>query len=191
MNRTLAAGLLILMIPMANAESLIADFSDPEETRRWSAVHDRVMGGVSEGGLEFDTAGFARFAGVVSLDFGGGFASVRRAPADLGMADARALRIRVRGDGKTYQLRLRPGNRLDGVTWQSTFVPGEDWSDVVLPLADFKPVFRGRPVPEAGALDRAAARQVGFLIAGRQSGPYRLEIRSIEALPLEEGGAEY
>jgi hypothetical protein len=174
------------MNPMANAQSLVADFSDPAETSRWAAVHDRVMGGVSEGGLAFDTAGFARFTGVVSLDFGGGFASVRRSPADLGLAGAEALRIRVRGDGKTYQLRLRPGNRLDGVTWQSSFAPGEDWMDVVLPLADFNPVFRGRPVPEAGTLERAAARQVGLLIAGKQSGPFRLEIRSIEALSAAE-----
>lgn len=188
MNRILCTGVLMLMIPMANAEFLVADFSDPSEASRWTAVHDRVMGGVSEGGLEHDPAGFARFAGVVSLDFGGGFASVRRAPADLGLAGARALQIRVRGDGKTYQLRLRPGNRLDGVTWQSTFVPGEEWADIVLPLADFKPVFRGRPFPEAGALDRAAARQVGFMIAGRQSGPFRLEIRTVEALVEQDDG---
>ena len=45
----------------------------------FSAIDDRVMGGVSRSALRFDPAGHAVFAGLVSADNNGGFASVRSA----------------------------------------------------------------------------------------------------------------
>ncbi len=49
------------------------------EQRRWYAVDDGVMGGVSQSGFRVD-AGAGCFGGEVSLENGGGFASVRREP---------------------------------------------------------------------------------------------------------------
>jgi monofunctional biosynthetic peptidoglycan transglycosylase len=163
------------------AGPLLADFSDSAEIERWVGVHDRVMGGVSEAAL-VQAGDHAVFAGTVSLEFGGGFASVRRTPADLDLGDQAGLRIRVRGDGKQYQLRLKPGDRLDGVTWRALFVPGKEWQTLDLPFDRFEPVFRGRPVPGAGALDPSALRQVGLMIAGKQKGPFRLEIRFVDRM---------
>ena len=52
---------------------------------------------------------------------------------------------------------------------------------MVLPITDFQPMFRGRVVTDAPALDPARIRVFGFLIADRQAGPFRLVIESIQA----------
>lgn len=173
--------LVMLMSGPSTAGPFLADFSDPAEYERWIGVHDRVMGGVSEAAL-VQSGGYAVFSGSVSLEFGGGFASVRRTPADLDLGGKAGLTVRVRGDGKEYQLRLKPGDRLDGVTWRALFVPGPGWQTLELPFDRFEPVFRGRPVPGAGALDPAALRQIGLMISGRQAGPFKLEIRFVDRM---------
>ena len=48
-----------------------------------------------------------------------------------------------------------------------------------LPFAGFRPVFRGRPVAGHPPLDPGAVKTLGLIIAGRQEGPFRLELDSI------------
>jgi monofunctional biosynthetic peptidoglycan transglycosylase len=180
-NLGVAAILVMLVSASSSAGPVLADFSDPAEIDQWTGVHDRVMGGVSEAVL-VHVGDRAVFSGTVSTDFGGGFASVRRKPADLALDGEAGVRIRVRGDGKQYQLRLKPGDRLDGITWRALFVPGQAWQTLTLPFERFEPYFRGRPVPGAGPLDPSAVRQMGLMIADKQEGPFRLEIRLIEGL---------
>jgi hypothetical protein len=62
------------MIPVHN-EIVLFDFS-PSDVRLWLPVDDAVMGGVSNSAMRIEN-GRAVFAALVSLDFGGGFASVR------------------------------------------------------------------------------------------------------------------
>ncbi|MFZ5557686.1 MAG: CIA30 family protein [Pseudomonadota bacterium] len=45
----------------------------------------------------------------------------------------------------------------------------------------FAPVFRGRTVSGAPPLDAGAVWTLGFVIADRQSGPFRLEVKCIVA----------
>ena len=56
---------------------------------------------------------------------------------------------------------------------------GGGWQILQLPLANFRATFRGREVPGAPALDPACIRQVGLMIAERQSGAFALAIRRI------------
>ena len=88
-------------------------------------------------------------------------------------------RLEVRGDGRTYQFRLRPDRGFDGVAWRAEFTAGGEWRTVDLPLSAFVPVHRGRPVPGAGPLIAADIRQIGFLLADRTAGPFALDIRCI------------
>lgn len=148
----------------------------------FSPVDDRVMGGVSRSRMVRSAAGTLVFEGEVSLESGGGFASVRSAPLAASLAGASALRLTVRGDGKRYKLNLRTDAAPDGVQYQSAFTaPAGDWTDVSLPLAGFAPVFRGRPVPDAPPLAADAVRVLGFVIADRQAGPFKLEVKRIAA----------
>jgi hypothetical protein len=98
---------------------LTSPFIDPlividMDQERWRAVNDVVMGGRSRSSLRFTPSGTAVFSGYVSLDNGGGFASVQRAIAPVDMCAFESLRVRVSGDGKRYQVRLRTHEVADG-----------------------------------------------------------------------------
>ena len=156
-------------------------FDDPAAVLGWRAIDDRVMGGVSRSRLRHDAAGHAVFEGEVSLDRGGGFASVRSPVAEHGAAGATALLIVAFGDGHRYKLALFGDDGFDSVGHQATFTPEPGrWDTVRLPLDDFVATFRGRPLPGAGAPDPARIRQLGLLIAERQAGGFALALRSIQ-----------
>ena len=160
---------------------LLYDFSNPAAVQGWRAIDDRVMGGVSRSRLRHDAAGHAVFEGDVSLDRGGGFASVRSPAADHGAASATALCIEAFGDGHRYKLALFGDDGFDSVGHQATFMPAPGcWTTVRLPLAGFVATFRGRSLPGAAAPDPARIRQLGLLIAERQAGGFALALRSIQ-----------
>lgn len=160
----------------------IIDFSNTASWEAWMPVNDAVMGGVSSSEIAPTDSGTAVFRGTVSLENNGGFASVRSVPAEFDMEGYEGIRLRVRGDGSDYRLRLRTTDSFDGVAYQQTFGTTEgEWITVDIPFADFTASFRGRRVPDAPALNPSNIRQIGFLIADRQTGPFALEIAEISA----------
>ena len=181
----------------SSTELTVAKMTDPETTGRlqfldfqqrrdvegWQAVDDRVMGGLSSSAFTHHPEGFAVFAGVVLLDNGGGFASVRHPHLLLGDGTTEAYRLRVRGDGKRYKLNLRMDDIFDGVNHQAVFQPPVGrWVDIVLPLSMFSPRLRGRAVPDAPSLEPGRVQQVGWMVGDRQAGEFRLEIQYVQCL---------
>ncbi|MEQ8515121.1 MAG: CIA30 family protein [Chromatocurvus sp.] len=160
--------------------TLLIDFDDGAESDRWRAIHDRVMGGRSEGQLRCEN-GMAIFSGDLSLANNGGFASVRREPEALPLAGASGIRLHVRGDGRAYQLRLHTGEAFDGVAYRAIFETRRDIClTLALPWSGFEPVFRGR-VLDAPPLQPAAVQQIGLMTADKQPGPFCLTLRAIES----------
>lgn len=166
----------------AEGAVVMVDFAAGGEQDRWRIVNDSVMGGVSSSRFSVTSEGTAVFEGSVSLENNGGFASVRRLPSTYALDGREGLELRVRGDGQRYELRLRTNDRFDGVAWRAPFDTTDgDWVTIRIPFDRFAAGFRGFRVPDAGPLDVARVRQIGFLIADKQSGPFRLEVRSIAA----------
>ncbi len=156
------------------------NFRDADAVNTWTAIDDRVMGGISRSRLRHDPAGHAVFKGEVSLDRNGGFASVRSSPAARGKPGAEICVIEVCGDSKQFKLSLLTDDGFDSLNYQCGFMPGgDDWQTIRLPLAAFRASFRGRDVPGAPALDPARIRQVGLMIGARQAGPFALDVRRI------------
>lgn len=151
----------------------------------WRAVNDGVMGGVSSGRVVQGEEG-PRFEGELSLENNGGFSSVRRR-VDEDLSGVTGVRLEVRGDGRTYQFRMRMDDRFDGVAWRAEFPAGDEWRTVEMDFAKFIPVFRGYRVKDAGPLVPAKIRQIGFLVADKQAGAFRLDIRSVEFLTAPQG----
>jgi len=148
---------------------------------RWEVVDDVVMGGRSASRMEATPDGDALFHGFVSLD-GGGFASVRTGVGWPDLASSSGLDLTVRGDGHRYRLRLWTEHGRNQVAYQSGFhPPAGQWVRVSLPFSAFTASFRGRSVPGAPPLDLSRIRQVGIMMADGQEGPFRLELRRIEA----------
>jgi len=154
------------------------NFTDAGVAAGWMPVNDVVMGGRSASSF-LPSAGGATFAGEVSFENGGGFASVRTAARRWPTDGARGFTLVVRGDGQRYRFTLRGDD--ESVQYQAGFVAPADWSAVELALADFVPRHRGRTLTHAPPLRASDIRTLGFLIADRQAGPFRLEIASIAA----------
>jgi hypothetical protein len=146
-------------------------------TGDWFVVNDGVMGGRSSSTLKGEDGGVAVFEGYLSLENNGGFASVRTAVPERALAGASSVLLRVRGDGKRYQLRLRPPGRSDGVAFAAGFqTTAGRWTTVELPLESFEPTFRGYRPRGVGPLDAGKIGQVGIMLTDKQEGPFRLEI---------------
>ncbi len=162
--------LLVLLM-----STTLLDFDAVTEAAAWYAVDDVVMGGVSRSAFDSPKPGIARFSGRVSLDNGGGFASVRTPPRDWDTAGATAFVLRVRGDGRTYKLTVRTGDGFDGVQYQARFAPpAGEWTDLRLPVASFVPTFRGRQLPGVPPLDPAEVRAFGLMVSDQQAGSFEL-----------------
>lgn len=160
----------------------LIDFQEPAESRRWRAINDNVMGGISRGGMRVE-AGVGVFSGETSLANNGGFASVRRDPEAFDLSDAPGLGLQVRGDGRTYQLRLYTDQLPQGAAYRASFQPAVgEWQRIELFWHDFSPMFRGRLLAGIPPIDPAGIDQVGLMIVDRQAGPFRLEVARLETL---------
>ena len=155
-------------------------FNSEKSVQDWIEIGDPVMGGISHSVLRYDAAGFAVFEGVVCLENGGGFASVRHSNLHLGGNCITGYRLEVRGDGKRYKLNLGTDQAFDTVQYQAGFQPKTGvWVDIDLPVTIFEARFRGTPLSGRPPLNPAAVHQMGLMVADRQAGSFRLEIRQI------------
>jgi monofunctional biosynthetic peptidoglycan transglycosylase len=160
-----------------NTEKVLFAFEGDEGPDRWMIVNDGVMGGLSGSRIHLTDHGTAVFEGELSRANNGGFASVRSRPAALPTAGTSRLAVRVRGDGREYQLRIRTEDTFDGVAYRWSFKTLADaWMTVEACYRDFVPTFRGRILRDVPPLDPGAIRQLGFLIADGVEGPFRLEV---------------
>jgi monofunctional biosynthetic peptidoglycan transglycosylase len=154
----------------------------PSEDVSWSVIDDVVMGGVSRSRMHRTERNTGLFEGELSLENNGGFASVR---ADLGRLDLSGftgLVLRVRGDGRTYQVRLRTDDRFDGIAYRARFATRDDaWQTHRIAFDAFTPTFRGRNLSDVPPLDRRRIHQLGFMPADRSPGPFSLEIDFVDA----------
>jgi len=181
----LTAG-LVCASAMAQEETdslVLYEFSQPTDHQQWRRINDTVMGGVSSSSFQTPGNGIAVFAGYVSLENYGGFASIRSQPRFRDLSDWTGLALRVRGDGNRYILGLKNDTSWNSVMYQASFetVAGQ-WTEVRLPFANCcAPTFRGREVAEAPALDPTRIIQMSLMISDKQEGPFQLEIDWIAA----------
>lgn len=157
---------------------IITDFKE-NTNPEWFVINDGVMGGLSESSMTNHKDGYGKFSGIVSLKNNGGFASVRAKVFRADYSGSNSIIIRVKGDGKKYNFRIRTDGNFDGVSYQARFTAGDKWSEVVFTPNDFTPVFRGQVVRDYPDLDFNNMKQVGFLISDKQEGAFELLIDAI------------
>ena len=161
----LLGGALFTGLTAATPDGSLFDFGR-DSAADWMVVNDGVMGGVSRS--EF-------------VDSNGGFASIRGLVGDEALDGAAQLVLRVRGDGRTYQVRLRTDRSFDGMAYALQFeTEAGEWQEVVLDLSDFQPTWRGYRPRGAPPLDPGAVLQFGFLLADKREGPFSLDIAWVQ-----------
>jgi hypothetical protein len=135
----------------------------------WEYVSDRVMGGVSSGGLATEIVAGRRAAhltGRVSLENNGGFVQIAfdlgTAGQGLDPAGWTGLMLKTHGNGAGYEVRLR----TDQLTrpWQSYrfgFEAPVRWQQLFLPFSGFEPHRTDK------AFEPARLCRIGVLAVGR------------------------
>lgn len=178
---------LVLLLAVALPSQAISDdqtlasFDKAQAAAGWQAVNDGVMGGRSQGRFRITNEGHLEFSGTLSLENNGGFASVRSTGRKISLQSDDVVKLRVKGDGRTYAFNLYTnGNRY---SFRQTFATQKDrWVEVALPLHAFTATWRGRDFPNQ-KLDPARISGVGVLLGDKQPGPFLLEIDWIKAGP--------
>ena len=146
---------------------------------RWYVVNDSVMGGISNSQVLYENDNLV-FTGNVSLANNGGFASIRTL-LDVQSQDITKIMLRVKGDGQTYQLRLRTNEYMDGTAYTRSFsTTKSEWLNIEFLPEDFQLTYRGRLLEQQPTINFKDVRQLGFMIAGKQAGEFRLEVEKID-----------
>ena len=168
-----------------NTLKTLVDFKDTDG-KKWYVINDGVMGGLSRSTIERTKDGTGIFAGELSLENNGGFASAR---ASVGVHDLSAfagIEIRARGDGRTYQLRLRTDDGFDGVSYRALIETREgEWITARIPFAEFLPIFRGKILEYEPPMETSKIQQIGVLLTDGNPGPFSLEIDFIRTWSSE------
>lgn len=177
---------LALALPAVHAfsenEKVLATFEAEDSAEGWTSVNDDVMGGVSKGGFERTDRGTLLFKGDLSLENNGGFSSIRSNPKAMDLSGTKALAVRAKGDGRTYWIELRVKRQMRASSYRADF-PTTDgkWEDAVIPIGDFKLQAFGQLLPSE-PLNLAEVESVGFTLADKKEGDFKLEIESIKAV---------
>ena len=160
-----------------SSDNMILDFTDVQTAPHWEAIDDHIMGGRSQSKPEqIDNVGL-RFSGRVSLENNGGFASIRSDSANYDLGQYSGLKLRLRGDGKSYKLSLRTDLFFDGISYQATFTTEQDtWQELYLPFEDFTATHHGVKLSTVAPMDTTKIESFGLFIADDQEGSFQLEI---------------
>lgn len=135
------------------------------------------MGGRSRGHFSLNEQGNAVFEGEVSLENNGGFSLVRYRfePEDVG--DYQKFVLRLRGDGKRYQFRVK-ANRNERHHYVTYFQTNGEWQDIDIPFREMYPRFRGRDLDLPNYAGERLT-EVGFLIGNKRAERFKLEIERV------------
>lgn len=155
----------------------LIEFNGGASEPRWVAVNDGVMGGRSQGGPEV-ADGRLQFRGDLSLANNGGFSSVRTVGQAFDFSGATDVVLRVRGDGRPYQLRLAGAERYRGiaVSYGGEFATqAGQWVEVRVRLATLEPTVRGMRL-QGPPIQLSDIREIGLLIADKREGAFALDV---------------
>lgn len=163
-----------------NLKLTFADFTDHKVRSQWGVTNDDVMGGVSTSNISVSKENKLIFSGEVSLENNGGFASLRSPIDDFDLSAYKGFLLKVKGDGKTYNLSFRQTKYFTGFNYTHKFHTEKDiWQVVKLPFSEFKLKYYGREVSNFEPPDKSNIKQISILISDKQQGPFKLEIEWI------------
>lgn len=156
---------------------VLFDFSVEADLSRWYVLDDGVMGGLSQGRMSVSEEGHAVYEGFVSLENNGGFSSLRYRTGQQQLEGQQFAKLRIKGDGKSYQFRVKSSMR-ERFSYIYTFQTSGEWETVSIPLAEMYPSFRGMRLNMDNYPGEQLA-EIAFLIGNKKAEKFRLQIDSI------------
>ncbi|AXG71702.1 Complex I intermediate-associated protein 30 (CIA30) [Kordia sp. SMS9] len=169
--------LVLLTLLITSQMMILFKFSTKSDLSNWYVVNDGVMGGLSQSTFLLNEAGNGEFTGRISLENNGGFCSVRYGMEKTGITGKTTVVIHLKGDGKTYQFRLKE-NRNDRHSYIAEFKTSGEWETIEIPLNSLYPSFRGRKL-DIGNFSANQLEELGFLIGNKKEESFHLELETI------------
>lgn len=162
-----------------NQEStlLISDFKNNNDLSTWHVVDDGVMGGLSQGSLILNNDGNAVYSGYVTTKNNGGFSSVQHNFNKKEVSKFRHVILKVKGDGKNYQFRIK-SDASQPHYYIHSFKTSGNWETIKLPLDSFYPSFRGHTLDKPNYPGQVMER-IALLIGNKREEDFSLEIAKI------------
>ncbi|WP_232771594.1 CIA30 family protein [Tenacibaculum sp. Bg11-29] len=158
-----------------NDEIIIFDKNNTNQ--RWYITNDDVMGGISNSSMKLDEENKMIFSGNVSLDNNGGFA-MTRLPVSINLDDEKTkLVLKLKGDGKKYQLRIKAKNNQRFWYIQS-FQTSKSTEEIELPVHKFYASFRGYKL-NVDNFSGAKITEIAILIGNKKKEAFKLSIEKI------------
>jgi hypothetical protein len=157
---------------------ILFDFNKDSDIENWIIVNDDVMGGRSSGSFNLNTQGHGLFEGGISLENNGGFSSLRYRGGRKQINEHTKIVIRLKGDGKNYQFRIKSNSR-DYYSYIAPFVTSGEWQEIEIDLKDMYPSFRGRKLDQPN-FSNDYIEEITFLIGNKRQENFKLLIDKIE-----------
>ena len=170
--------LMIFTMSLSFNTTLLFDFNAEADMRYWYVVNDTVMGGRSSCSFRLNEEGHGVFRGTVSLENNGGFSSVRHRFRPVNVENKSQLKLRLKGDGKRYQVRIKDSRRryYSYITYIET---STEWATYELNLSDFYPYFRGYELDRPN-FNHDSIEELSILIGNKKAESFELLIDKIE-----------
>ena len=163
--------------PAYSSASSIYTFTTQSKLDNWMIVNDIVMGGQSVSSFGLNDQGHGVFQGKVSLENNGGFASLWHRFEKSDVNSFNSIAIRLKGDGLTYQFRVK-SNKYDQLSYVHKFQTSGEWEWINIPLNEMNPTWRGRTVKMPGYASQTM-EGIAILIGNNKPEEFRLEIDQI------------
>ena len=169
--------LTIILLTTMNSVILF-DFNNDSNLNNWRIVDDAVMGGISSSQIRLNAEGHGVFEGEVSTKNNGGFSSVRYTFEKTKVSAEDKIIVRLKGDGKDYQLRVK-NNSSNYYSYIKSFSTTGKWEDIEISLKDMYPSFRGRQL-DSPNFSHNVIEEIVFLIGNKKNESFQLQIDKIE-----------
>ncbi|MFD1615025.1 CIA30 family protein [Gelatiniphilus marinus] len=155
----------------------IFNFSPKSNLSNWRIVNDVVMGGRSNGDFSINSNGNGLFKGLVSLENNGGFSMLQYRFKAIDVLLFSKVLIKLKGDQKTYQFRIKT-NSSDYYSYVQSFDANGKWQTIEIPFNTMQPAYRGQKL-DVENYPGKQAEMIGFLIGNKKNEAFQLEIDCI------------
>ena len=156
---------------------MLFNFNEKTTANQWIVVDDVVMGGISSSKVTVNSNGHGVFSGHVSTQNNGGFSSVRH-QLKSDVSKSNAFEIKIKGDGKKYQFRVK--SKLDEYhSYKFDFKTSGEWETLKIPFKELVPTFRGRLL-DMTHFQKGDLQEIGFLISNKVEEDFALLIDYIK-----------
>ena len=160
-----------------NKDITVFHFNKASNINKWYHTNDDVMGGVSNSKIEINENGKGVFSGYISLENNGGFA-MTRLPVNIELTKAsKKIVLKVKGDNKTYQLRIKFDN-TQSYWYIYPFRTTTEVEEIDIPLKDFYPSYRGNTL-NLDNFSSNTIKEIAILIGNKKEESFKLIIDEI------------